>query len=103
MTRIYHAQSTIACRLQAGRRASARLCRRAYHRQIRWNRNPVGREARLTDKFGGDEPKKLVLDEGATEREAGLVHGQVADRFGTRERGELPRIGGRRIAPEGIS
>ena len=37
----------------------------------------------------GDKPEKLVLEDGATQREAGLLHGQVADRFRPRDRGEI--------------
>ena len=35
----------------------------------------------LADKFAGDKPEKLVLEDGATHREAGLLHGQVAEYF----------------------
>ena len=39
-------------------------------------------ETGLTDKFGADEPEELVLEYGATQREARLLHGQVANRLG---------------------
>ena len=69
---------------------------------IRWHVTEARIETGLTDKFAGDKQEKLVLEDGTAQREAGLLDGRVADSFDGPERGELLRVGRRRIAAEGI-